>query len=203
MKLCSCRDIEFYASTSSPRRRELLKKHFKKIKFLFPKLSEGIESGSIKGIKDPVRLVKILSFLKAQSSIDLLKNKRTIVIGVDTIVFIDDKILGKPRDDKEAYRMLKILSGRVQRVYSGVTLYRVPEGSYEVFTDTSLVRFKVLDDNMIKKYIYLYKPFDKAGAYGVQETREEFIESIDGSYYNVMGFPLEKFIRVLKWFAKC
>lgn len=114
-----------------------------------------------------------------------------IVITADTVVVCDDAILGKPKDEDDAYRMLRQLSGKSHQVYTGVCISTAKEQRhFSVATD---VTFKELSDEEIWHYIREYKPFDKAGAYGIQEWIGYIgITGIKGSYYNVMGFPVQR-----------
>ena len=124
-----------------------------------------------------------------------------ILITSDTIVICGDEVLGKPSDRADAVRMLKKLSGRQHEVVTAVTLRS--SAREETFSDTALVRFRELTDEEIDWYIDRYKPFDKAGAYGVQEWIGYVgIESIQGSFYTVMGFPVFKVYLHLKKFLE-
>ena len=112
-----------------------------------------------------------------------------ILITSDTLVLCEDKVMGKPRDREDAYQMLKLLSGRPHKVITAVTL-RDSE-RHSTFSDTAKVYFKNLTDSEIYYYIDNFKPFDKAGAYGIQEWIGYIgIEKIEGSYFNIMGFPV-------------
>ena len=112
-----------------------------------------------------------------------------ILITSDTLVLCEDKVMGKPRDREDAYKMLKLLSGRPHKVITAVTL-RDSE-RHSTFSDTAKVYFKNLTDSEIYYYIDNFKPFDKAGAYGIQEWIGYIgIEKIEGSYFNIMGFPV-------------
>ena len=114
-----------------------------------------------------------------------------VLITADTLVFLDEKILGKPRDRAEAVAMLQALSGRTHTVTTGVAL-RTRE-KLRTFSDTTEVDFKVLTDEEIDYYIDIYRPYDKAGAYGVQEwIGFAGITAIRGSYFNVMGLPVQR-----------
>ncbi len=122
-----------------------------------------------------------------------------ILITADTIVICDGRVFGKPADRAEAVSMLKTLAGRPHEVITSVTLRSCDKK--ETFSDTATVRFGDLDDDEIDYYIDRYKPFDKAGSYGVQEWIGYIgIESIEGSFYTVMGFPVYKVYRHLKDF---
>ena len=114
-----------------------------------------------------------------------------MLITADTLVFLDEKILGKPKDHNEAVTMLRALSGRTHTVTTGVAL-RTCERMHS-FSDTTEVDFKVLTDSEIEYYVERYRPYDKAGAYGVQEwIGYTGITAIRGSYFNVMGLPVQR-----------
>lgn len=114
-----------------------------------------------------------------------------IVLTADTIVCIDDLILGKPEDEADAIAMLKRLSGRVHKVVTGVCI--VSKGEYNLFHDVSEVFFRTITDEEINNYVTKYKPYDKAGSYGIQEWMGiTAIQRIEGSYTNVVGLPTEK-----------
>lgn len=119
-----------------------------------------------------------------------------VVLTADTIVCIDDLILGKPEDADHAVEMLQLLSGRMHRVITGVCL--LYKHTYHSFYDVSEVYFGKLSDDEIRNYVDKYQPFDKAGSYGIQERIGLIgIERINGSYTNVVGLPTEKLYREL------
>jgi len=120
-----------------------------------------------------------------------------LVITADTVVIVDDEILGKPTDEDDAARMLRAISGRTHQVTTGVCLIsRETERRFAVTTD---VTFKVLTDEEIYYYITRYRPFDKAGAYGIQEWIGYIgVTGLRGSYYNVMGLPVQRIYEALK-----
>ena len=138
----------------------------------------------------PAEVAEYLSALKL-STIDFSKfPDNSLFIACDTIVVVGDEILGKPVDATDAYRMLRTLSGREHEVISGLTV--ITAGTKLTRHRTTKVKFRELTDDEINYYIENYKPFDKAGAYGVQEWIGFVgIEYIDGSYYNVMGLPTQ------------
>ena len=122
-----------------------------------------------------------------------------ILITADTMVILSDEILGKPADRDDAVRMLHDISGRVHEVVTAVTLRDVRK--MKTFTDSALVHFAPLTDEEIEFYVDKYKPFDKAGAYGIQEWIGYIgITGIEGSFYNVMGFPTQRFYEELQEF---
>ena len=118
------------------------------------------------------------------------KLKEGIVIGVDTIVVLKGKKLGKPKNDKQAYEMLKSFSGKKQYVYSGVCMIDCKTGKVIKDCESTAVYFNKLDDIEIKSYIKTGEYKDKAGGYGMQDLASIFIKKINGCYFNVMGFPI-------------
>jgi septum formation protein len=126
--------------------------------------------------------------------------RNEILLTADTMVFVDDKAIGKPHHHEEAYEMLRSLSGKKHKVITAVTL-RDRKGKV-TFTDTSFVYFNDLSDEEIKYYVDKYKPFDKAGAYGIQEWIGYIgISRIEGSFTNIMGLPAAKTYQELKKFV--
>tara|TARA_B100000929_G_C15333413_1_gene361530 strand:- start:14 stop:586 length:573 start_codon:yes stop_codon:yes gene_type:complete len=116
-----------------------------------------------------------------------------LVIGADTIVVFDGRILGKPKDHEDSFNMLSALSGNTHQVITGVALQLMDKNLDETFHDVTKVTFNTLTDSDINYYINTYKPFDKAGSYGIQDWFAVFVKHIDGCFYNVMGLPLAKF----------
>ncbi len=126
---------------------------------------------------------------------------KNIVITADTIVSLDDHILGKPEDEADAFLMLKSLSGREHSVITAVTIFY--KGKFRSFAEETKVFFKVLDDALIHRYIKECNPMDKAGAYGIQDWfGKEGIDRIEGDYYNVMGLPIDRVLEELKAYQK-
>ena len=118
-----------------------------------------------------------------------------IIVSCDTVVVNDGIIIGKPKDRDDAKRILKSLSGKRHRVISAVCICK--GGEYHVKSDTTYVEFRNLSDEEIENYINERKPYDKAGSYGIQDEKFDFVESIEGSMDNVVGFPIEKFKEML------
>ena len=125
-----------------------------------------------------------------------------MVIGADTIVIINDKILGKPKSYKESFAMLKSLSGKTHQVLTGVSLIHLDLGIDFTFNEATDVSFCFLTDEEINKYIDKYKPYDKAGSYGIQDGFSVYVEKISGCFYNVMGFPISRFHKFYKAIVK-
>jgi septum formation protein len=116
---------------------------------------------------------------------------RTLVITADTIVWLDNEVIHKPKNNTEAYEILRKLSGKVHQVYTGVCLRTLNQKT--AFSSQTDVYFKELTDKEIWYYIDKYEPFDKAGAYGIQEWLGYIgVEKIEGSFFNVMGLPVQK-----------
>ena len=176
-------------ASASPRRSELLARGGLSFEVVHSP-AEEIHDASI----DPERLCEMNATLKA----DAIAATRTdaVVIGADTLVFIDGEPLGKPADHDEARTMLRRLAGRVHKVCTGVCVI-FPDGRREVFHDTTAVTFRPLDDAAIDDYLNVANPLDKAGAYGIQEYGERIVAEISGSFENVMGLPVEKVLAAL------
>lgn len=149
---------------------------------------------------DPEVLCEWNAALKAEAVAAVRTD--AVVIGSDTLVFLDEEPLGKPADYDEARRMLRRLAGRTHRVCTGVCIF-FPGGSKKIFHDTSEVTFLPLDDAEIDAYHALVYPLDKAGAYGIQEHQDRIIAHITGSFENVMGLPVDKVIAALQEESGC
>lgn len=171
--------------SASPRRKELLKGLG--IKFNVISLNDNDENypENLKKEEIPVYLS-----IHKSNKFNHLINERTILITADTIVYLDNIVIGKPANENEAYEILKLLSGKKHEVVTGVCIRSI--NKMITFYDISEVYFKDLSDDEIKYYIKNYKPYDKAGAYGIQEWIGYIgIEKIVGSFYNVMGLPIK------------
>lgn len=147
---------------------------------------------------------KVAEYISNQKIEGFPKDKikeNTLLITADTIVAVDHIILGKPSNEKDAFDMLKMLSGRSHQVITGVSLKSINKSIS--FSSQTKVKFKELSDNEINYYIENYQPFDKAGAYGIQEWIGKIgVEWIEGSFYNVMGLPIQKLYMELCNFTK-
>jgi septum formation protein len=123
-----------------------------------------------------------------------------VVLAADTLVALDNEIIGKPADRSEAAQTLRRLSGQAHEVCSAVAIYRQTSGRSEVFHDVSRVQFHHLSDATIERYLAKVNPLDKAGAYAAQGSGTEIIAKIEGSYTNVVGLPMEKTVAALAKF---
>jgi septum formation protein len=179
-------------ASNSPRRQELLKGLELDFEvYTLPDLDESYPK-TLKGEEIPLFLAK----KKGEAYAHLLK-RNTLIITADTIVWFDNNVLGKPKNREEAVNMLQQLSGNTHQVYTGVC---VKTKLKEItFCTRSDVRFAILDDEEINFYIDKFTPYDKAGSYGVQEWIGYIgVEYITGSFYNIMGLPVQKLYRELK-----
>ncbi|HZY10845.1 MAG TPA: Maf family protein [Bacteroidota bacterium] len=183
-------------ASASPRRQALLRQ----MGLIFDVRASNVDENNI-GIQNPKEHVLALSERKAQ---DIAKCvEEGIVIGADTIVVLEGKILGKPSDHNDAYGMLMALSGRWHEVYTGLTLIDRPSNQIISATERTRVKFRTLEEGEIVEYIQSGAPLDKAGAYGIQDDYGAvFVEKIDGCFYNVVGFPLTKFYLIFLEFQK-
>lgn len=174
-------------ASASPRRLALLSEVADDITVLPSDVDESRVTAS-----SPRALVRELSRLKALSVAERL-NRGDVVIGADTVVYLD-KLYGKPRDRADAIRMLSELNGKEHYVFTGVTV--VADGGVRTFSVRSAVRFRSLAKEEIERYVDEYRPYDKAGAYAVQEG--VVVGSYKGSLSNIIGLPMEKLVKVLK-----
>lgn len=183
-------------ASRSPRRQNLLRQ----LGLDFIVMESGIDE-DLDHIKIPIDHVTILSQEKASTVAKGVENG--FVIGADTIVVLDKNILGKPKDEKDAFTMLSALSGRTHEVYTGFTIHDRPSNKYLTDYELTKVIFRKLHAQEIIQYISSGSPMDKAGAYGIQDDYGAvFVEKIDGCFYNVVGFPLTKFYLAMEVFQK-
>lgn len=170
--------------SKSPRRQELLSLMGIDFRVITKDVDESFPPNLL-----PADVAKFIAKKKAMAFDDVINDE--ILITADTIVTIDDEILGKPMDEADAKRMIQKLSGRTHQVYTGVALLH--QHKIISFVDRTDVEFREISNEEIDYYISEYKPFDKAGAYGIQEwIGLTCVKSIQGSYTNVMGLPTEK-----------
>lgn len=182
--------------SASPRRRELLAKITPDFEILVSDCDETLPEGTL-----PADAVTILAARKGRAVLEALaSSENVLVIACDTLVAVDERILGKPADEAEAFQMIRALAGREHAVYSGVYL-GVSDGEVlreECFYEKTEVHFMPLTDQEILDYVASGEPLDKAGAYGIQGLAGKFITRIDGDYYNVVGLPLASLYQHMK-----
>lgn len=159
----------------------------------YKELSEGSRSSPVRSGSQSL-LAHVVGTSSASTK-GFVESANTIIVSCDTVVVNDGIIIGKPKDREDAKKILKSLSGSRHRVISAVCICK--DGEYYVETDTTYVNFRKISDDEIENYIDERKPYDKAGSYGIQDEKFDFVESIDGSMDNVVGFPIEKFKEML------
>ena len=184
--------LKYVLASSSERRQELLHRIISDFKVEVSNFDESTVSfnGNIE------EYVINLAKGKAIAVRDSL-NEEAIIIAGDTVVVLENEILGKPKNEEDAYRMLKELSGKAHRVYSGIVvinMYNNKIGEAALHTE---VKISTLTDKEILSYIKTGEPLDKAGAYGIQGYGGVFVEEIHGCYYNVVGLPLNLLNKIL------
>ena len=178
--------MQFVLASASPRRKELLAELITTFEICPSNADENVTSYT-----SPEDLVLQLAVLKAREVALRPEHEGKIVIGSDTVVAFDGEVLGKPKDEADAFRMLKMLSGKKHAVYTGVCFARKQGADFhqEIRAEKTDVYFVELSEDWIRGYIAGGSPMDKAGAYGIQDGG--LVEKIEGSYTNVVGFPLE------------
>lgn len=177
---------QVYLASKSPRRRRLLKQLGIKYKSFKVDLAEELLDG-----EHPIKTVKRLSMEK----LELAKRKvdSGIIITADTIVVLNKKIIGKPKDKKDAYAILNRLSDKTHYVYTGFVLHNSKNNKTIISYEKTAVTFNQLNAKLIADYIETGSPMDKAGAYGIQDDfGAVFVKKINGCFYNVVGLPISK-----------
>jgi septum formation protein len=169
-------------ASGSPRRREIMTAVGWPFEVRTPDVDESVRTG-----EDPVEYVQRLAQAKALAVIEQIETG--VVLAADTTVVIEREILGKPEDDEDAKRMLRLLNGKWHEVLTGVSLVRVSGPTVTSFERTR-VRFAAMTEQEIDWYVSLGEPLGKAGAYGIQGPAALFIEEIEGNYLNIVGLPV-------------
>lgn len=178
-------------ASASPRRKEILGNTNVKFDIIKSEIDETIIDN-----ETPKQAVMRLAFEKC---IDIAsKHQDDLVIGADTVVALDDIILGKPKDEEEAYKMLKLLSNKTHQVTTGISLINLDANKKVVDYVVSNVKFKNLSDQDIKDYIQTNESLDKAGAYGIQGYGALLVEEIQGDYFNIVGLPISRLSDLLR-----
>lgn len=184
--------LQLVLASASPRRRELLERLGIPFKVSVSKAEENIDRGNL----TPEQLARELALLKAKDVARTLEDG--LVIGADTIVVLDDEILGKPKSREEAGRMLHLLSGRSHQVITGLALVEAGGGRVQLTSEVTTVWFRRLDPGEVEWYLDTGEPMDKAGAYGIQGKGSILVDRIEGCYFNVVGLPLTRLYLMLK-----
>lgn len=177
-------------ASKSPRRKEILENFGFNLK---------IATENVDEVSDKIEITdQIMDISRKKTIAVAVKNPDEYVVGADTVVELDGKILGKPKDSKDAFDMLRALSGKKNRVITAYTIICLNKNIEINNYETTDVYFKELKDEEINWYIGTLEPMDKAGAYGVQGKGAVFVDRIDGDFFGVVGFPIGKFIENLK-----
>jgi septum formation protein len=174
-----------HLASRSPRRRELLEQAGIPFRLLDVEVDESLAA--------PLRAELVAVYLSSKKAIagaNLLD--KGWVLGADTLVVVDDQILGKPRNQKQAAVMLRMLSGRTHRVITGIALAEAETGRTFAQRDVTLVSMRTISDAEVLAYGESLEWEGKAGGYAIQETADRFVERLDGSYSNVVGLPIER-----------
>ncbi|BDU50930.1 nucleoside triphosphate pyrophosphatase [Haliovirga abyssi] len=177
-------------ASKSPRRKEILESFDMKLEIKTADIDES--SNEIK----PSKQVEEIAYKKAIKIAN--ENKKSYVLAADTVVVFENNILGKPKDEKDAYDMLKKMSGKVHEVITGYVFLNLEKKIEIISHNRTKVYMRDFDEEKINWYIATKEPMDKAGAYGIQGKGNILIDKIDGDFFNVMGFPLSKFINDLE-----
>ncbi len=175
---------KIYVATTSPRRIKLLHDFHFRVEFLKPCREHSEHTAPFIRVEE-----------RAKSKIECIK-KQGLVIGFDTIVVLEDKILEKPLDLNEARDMILLLGGKWHEVITAIAIKH--KDTVKSYRCISRVKFRHIDENEIDQAFSRYNPLDKAGAYGIQDFSAIFIEKIEGDYYNVVGLPITRFYVILR-----
>jgi septum formation protein len=184
--------MKFILASKSIRRKEILSKINLEFEVFNSRL---IEKNITNNYKNPSTYCKKLAIMK--SKLIAKKFPDHHVIGADTIVVFKNKILSKPLNKREALNHLNLLSNNKHIVYTGVALINLSQNINKSFIEKTIVYFNKLNNNEINNYVTKFKPYDKAGGYAIQEYSNVFVKKINGCFYNVVGFPLPKFYKLL------
>lgn len=181
-------------ASASPRRRELLKM----LKIEFEVLTDNTPENA-EGAKSPEEAVVMLAARKCENvAARIPEGTEALVIAADTVVSQNGAVIGKPKDESDAFRILTALGGTAHSVYTGVCVKDLKAGKETRFFEKTDVVFRDLSDDEIRAYIASGEPMDKAGAYGIQGLGSVFVKEIHGDYFNVVGLPLCRLCEVLK-----
>lgn len=182
-------------ASASPRRAEILKQIGLSFKIMASDLDENLSEQSF----SPPELVMDLALKKARQVAPVVNEG--LIIGADTVVVINDEILGKPAGSAEAAMMLAKLNGKVHSVFTGIALVEIPGGKNLVGCAETKVKFRTLNTAEINAYVATGESLDKAGAYGIQGKGAVLVETITGCYFNIVGLPIAKLLEMLREFG--
>lgn len=178
-------------ASASPRRKEILENANVKFKVMASSIEELILDG-----ESPCQMVMRLAFEKGMDIAS--RQKSDLIISADTIVVLDNTVLGKPKDEIEARKMITSLSGKTHQVITGISLINLDNNKKIIDYVISNVKFKNLSEDDINDYIRTKESLDKAGAYGIQGYGALLVEGIQGDYFNIVGLPISRLSDLLK-----
>lgn len=182
-------------ASASPRRLDLLSSLGLQFDVVPSDVDENID------LADPAEFVRQLSLAKAEAVAAQIKNDPALVLGADTIVVLNEQILGKPTSREHAFAMLMSLSGNCHQVFTGVSLLKSDGSRRKTLHQISNVYFRPLDPAEVRHYINTDEPMDKAGSYALQGLGSSFVEKIDGCYTNIIGLPVPDTLSMLREFG--
>lgn len=185
-------------ASNSPRRKEILNQ----LNLDFMVIPSSFEESSLD--MEPKALVEYFAYMKAKDVYEQhtdIRKPDTFILGSDTIVY-NGRIMGKPKDNEDAFQMLKELSGREHMVISGISVIEAATGQSLTRNEITRVCFRNLSDREIWSYVVSGEPKDKAGAYAIQGIGSLFVKEIKGCYFNVVGLPVQKFNEIMNEFGK-
>ena len=184
--------MKMILASSSPRRKELLQH----LDYPFDIIPPNVDESILTPNSSPEQYCIALAEMKAKDISQYYPH--ALVIGADTIVVLEKRILNKPDDRAQAENMLSMLSGKTHQVYTGVCLEWLGNNIQHTFAEITMVTFRKLNNQDILHYIKTCTPYDKAGSYGIQDWSSVFVKNIEGCYDNVVGFPISRFYQELK-----
>lgn len=183
--------MEVILASASPRRKKLLTMLYPDFRVIVSDIRELVPRD--------LSVEQCPEYLARMKAEDIASGyEKSLVIGCDTSVIIDGKILNKPRSTSDARTMMRLLSGRTHQVITGCCLYH--QGQFQSFSETTEVEFYPLSEEEIETYIQSSEPYDKAGGYGIQNRAALFVKGIHGDYYNVVGLPIARLKREIDTF---
>lgn len=189
--------MKIVLASASPRRAEILRNAAIPFETLAEIVDESRRPGELRA-----DFIRRLALTKARAAASAVRDSSdSLFIGADTVVVAGDEILGKPESARDARRMLRLLSGAVHEVHTGLAVIRRPGGMEAVVEEVTRVTFAMLSDDDIDAYVATNEPFDKAGAYGIQGIGGRYVTRIEGCYFNVMGLPLARLWTLLREFG--
>ncbi|MGI6737673.1 MAG: nucleoside triphosphate pyrophosphatase [Anaerovoracaceae bacterium] len=186
------KELELVLASGSPRRIEIMHRHE-----LYPRVCPSSAEEKYPDFLTPAETTMYLAMLKADDVRIEFGSDPTLIVGADTIVTIDGRILGKPANSEEAMEMLMRMSGRRHEVITGVALLSTDRPLTRCFYEVSGVWFRDLPRREMERYVRTDEPYDKAGGYAIQGTFSRYTEKIEGSRDNIIGFPWQRFVKEL------